>query len=247
MLGILTYHSIDDSGSAVSVAPERFRRHVQWLGSGAVRVTSLEELLRTPAATDAVALTFDDAFENFADRAWPLLRDNNLPVTLFVPTDHVGRTNDWSGRPERGIPSLPLLGWEAIGALAEQGLSLGSHSRSHRDMREFEAADLSAELLCASEKIQRETGCIPRAFAYPFGLFNERVAAAVAEIHRLACGTEFRVFREGEDPHRLPRLDAYYFQRAGLLEAWGRLRFRSYVQLRAAARRARQSMARVRS
>lgn len=247
MRGILTYHSIDESGSAVSMARETFRRHVRWFCSGAVQVTTLERLLQTSDDADAVALTFDDAFDNFRHEAWPLLREHALPVTLFVPTDHAGRTNDWSGRAEPGIPSLPLMDWDAIGALAREGVTVGSHGRAHLDMRKLDPVDLSAELLCSAEKIQRETGCMPRAFAYPFGLLNERVAAAVAEIHPMACGTEFRVLRGQEDPHRLPRLDAYYFQRPGVLESWGRLRFRSYVQLRAAARRCRQSVSRVRS
>ncbi|TFG50637.1 MAG: polysaccharide deacetylase, partial [Gemmatimonadales bacterium] len=45
MRAILTYHSIDDSGSPISVAPEQFRAHVRWLQSGVIRVVPLAELL----------------------------------------------------------------------------------------------------------------------------------------------------------------------------------------------------------
>ena len=45
MRAILTYHSIDDSGSLISVAPAVFRSHVQWLTSGRVRALSLEDLI----------------------------------------------------------------------------------------------------------------------------------------------------------------------------------------------------------
>jgi peptidoglycan/xylan/chitin deacetylase (PgdA/CDA1 family) len=72
MRAILTYHSIDDSGSPISVAPEEFRAHVRWLGSGAVRVVPLAKLVTLPPDDDAVALTFDDAFENFSTIAAPL-------------------------------------------------------------------------------------------------------------------------------------------------------------------------------
>ena len=40
MRAILTYHSIDESGSPISVDPDAFRRHVRWLASGRVRVTT---------------------------------------------------------------------------------------------------------------------------------------------------------------------------------------------------------------
>ena len=56
MRAILTYHSIDESGSPISVAPAAFRRHVEWLASGRVRVVSLEEIVRLNDAVDAVAL-----------------------------------------------------------------------------------------------------------------------------------------------------------------------------------------------
>ena len=55
MKAILTYHSVDDSGSAVSVSPDTFRRHVRWLASWRVRVVTVPELLALPPASDASA------------------------------------------------------------------------------------------------------------------------------------------------------------------------------------------------
>src|ERR671914_537157 len=46
----------------------------------------------------AVLLTFDDAYDDFAEVAWPLLRHHGLPATLFVPTaypDVPGRAFWW--------------------------------------------------------------------------------------------------------------------------------------------------------
>jgi peptidoglycan/xylan/chitin deacetylase (PgdA/CDA1 family) len=34
----------------------------------------------------AVLITFDDAYQDFAEHAWPILKQYNLPVTVFVPT-----------------------------------------------------------------------------------------------------------------------------------------------------------------
>jgi peptidoglycan/xylan/chitin deacetylase (PgdA/CDA1 family) len=109
MRAILTYHSIDESGSAISISESVFRGHVSWLARGGVRVVSLDALMRLPADANAVALTFDDGFVNFGDIAAPLLADHGLPSTLFVVSDAVGKTNRWPGRADRGIPELPLL------------------------------------------------------------------------------------------------------------------------------------------
>lgn len=236
MRAILTYHSIDPSGSPISVAAETFRRHVAWLAEGGVRVLPLSELLRLPEDAAAVALTFDDAFGNFATEAWPLLRERGLPVTLFVPTDHVGRTNQWPGADDPSIPVLSLLDWHGLARVAEEGVALGSHSLSHRDLRLLGADDLAAEMETSAHRIESRTGRRPSAFAYPYGLVADAVVDAARRVYRYACTTRLRTLRPQEDPLKLPRLDAFYLQRPGLLESWGSARFRSYLLLRAALR-----------
>src|SRR5678809_1010179 len=89
MRGILTYHSIDSSGSPISTSQATLRAHVNWLASSEVQVTPLERLHLVPADGDAVAITFDDGFQNFADIAWPLLKHHEMPVTVFVVTQRV--------------------------------------------------------------------------------------------------------------------------------------------------------------
>jgi len=61
----LTYHSIEESGSPISVSPSVFASHLRWLGSARVRVFSLDALAsHSDDAGDAVAVTFDDGFLN---------------------------------------------------------------------------------------------------------------------------------------------------------------------------------------
>ena len=44
MRAILTYHSIDSSGSPISLSEEAFRAHVRFFGSGRVAVVPLADL-----------------------------------------------------------------------------------------------------------------------------------------------------------------------------------------------------------
>jgi len=242
MKAILTWHSIDDSGSAISTAPGDLRRQLEWLARSDVDVLDLEGLANGGGPRDAVALTFDDAFENFASRAWPLLSDLGLPATMFVPSGHTGRTNGWEngGR----LPELPILRWEALARLAEAGLVLGSHSMTHPDLRRLDDPALRREVAEAADWIRRETGCEPCAFAYPYGAADDRVASVVSEHHTLAVTTEFRILGEAETAWRLPRLDAFYFRRAGRLEAFGGKEFASFVDRRRRLRKARRFFSR---
>ncbi len=239
MRAVLTYHSIDGSGSPVSVDEAAFARHVEWLASGAVRVVGLLELPDLDAGSDAVALTFDDGFASFRDKAWPLLRAHALPVTVFVVSDHAGRTNAWGGREEPGIPTLPLLDWEALARLAEEGVELGAHSRTHPDLRPLTGGALEDEVAGAAERMTAATGRRPRSFADPYGLWSPGAVAAASRSYRVACTTEHRPLLAGrEDPYRLPRLDAWYFRRRGL-DGWGTAPFRARIMARGALRRLR--------
>jgi peptidoglycan/xylan/chitin deacetylase (PgdA/CDA1 family) len=109
LLTVLTYHRVDDPErhperypGLVSATPEDFEAQLDVVAARC-SVLSLAELLavrdgRADLPPRAVLLTFDDAYTDFADVAWPLLRRAGLPVTLFVPTaypDVPGRAFWW--------------------------------------------------------------------------------------------------------------------------------------------------------
>ena len=98
MRAILMYHSIDPSGSVISVGTDEFRRHADWLAAGHVNVVSIDRLLELEDEDEGVAITFDDAIDNFGSVAWPILRERELPATVFVVPGHVGESNRWGGR-----------------------------------------------------------------------------------------------------------------------------------------------------
>lgn len=98
---VLTYHRVaprrpDDPllPGMISATPEAFERHLDLLASRAP-IVSIDDLL---SALDqgrlrrhVVLLTFDDAYRDVADHAWPILRRRGLPAVLFVPTGFIGR------------------------------------------------------------------------------------------------------------------------------------------------------------
>ena len=236
MRAILTYHSIDESRSAISVPRDVFERHVTWLGSGAVHVTTVDELMTVPDDSDAVAITFDDAFESVATIAAPLLRERGLPATVFVVTEHAGLTNTWGGRAASGIPVMPLLDWSSLAALADSGFSLGAHSRTHPDLTKVDPEALRDEVLGSVDAIERKAGVRPSCFAYPYGRVNAAVAAVAASVCTGAVTTELRPVRSDDSRFLLPRIDAYYFQAPGRLERWGSPHWHAYVKTRAMLR-----------
>jgi glycosyltransferase involved in cell wall biosynthesis len=78
----------------VSATPETFVRQMRRLAASG-RAVALADVLAARAgearlAPDAVLVTFDDGYADFAEHAWPVLRALGIPVTLFVPTAFPG-------------------------------------------------------------------------------------------------------------------------------------------------------------
>lgn len=240
MRAILTYHSIDESASPISCHPEAFARHVEWLASSRVRVTTIDELMAMPAGSDAVAITFDDGFVNFGEVAAPRLLDRGFPVTVFVVADLAGTTNTWDSGPGRTTPELPLLDWPALVRLQERGVTLGAHTRTHPDLTRLDATALEDEVRGCADRIEERAGRRPTAFAYPYGRRDEASTAASARVFRWACTAEFRTVESRTPPQELPRLDMYYFQQPGSLDSWGTARFGARLKMRHGLRRMRR-------
>lgn len=236
MRAILTYHSIDESGSVISISEEVFREQIAWLARSHVRVVALDTLMRMPSDADAVSLTFDDAFVSFGDVAAPLLADHGMPSTLFVVADAVGKTNRWPERPDRGVPELPLLGWDALGRLHAQGVEIGGHSRTHVNLARLTHGRLRDEVVGGAERIKTEIGYTPAAFAYPYGAVNDAAVGIVASRFAWGCTTDMRWVSANEARALLPRIDMFYLRKRGQLQRWGTPRFRYHLSWRAGAR-----------
>jgi peptidoglycan/xylan/chitin deacetylase (PgdA/CDA1 family) len=233
---ILTYHSIDESGSAISISEDVFRAQIAWLARSDVRVVALDALMRMPSDANAVALTFDDGFVSFGDVAAPLLADHGMPSTLFVVADAAGRTNRWPGRTDRGVPELPLLGWDALGRLREQRVEIGAHTRRHVNLTRLTNGHLHDEIVGGAERIRAEIGYSPAVFAYPYGAVSDAAVGLVSSRFAWGCTTEMRSLSANEARALLPRIDMFYLREPGQLERWGTARFRYHLKLRASAR-----------
>src|SRR3984893_14381933 len=95
---LLTFHSIDDSGSSLSYPPKTFLRLLNALDRCDIPVLDLDTLLR-PDTVCGVALTFDDGIRTVFIEALPILRSYSVPAHLFLTTGFVGLTNRWPSQP----------------------------------------------------------------------------------------------------------------------------------------------------
>lgn len=153
----------------------------------------------------AVVVSFDDAFENFYERAWPLLRELSIPATLFVP---VGFLENEASTPLQGTASLPPVSWAQLAHMVSTGLlTIGSHGWSHLDLRTATADAAMHELERSREvleaRLETSVGC----YCYPRGLWSRRAERFVRQAYEFAALAGGRkLTRNNFDPFRLWRV-----------------------------------------
>jgi peptidoglycan/xylan/chitin deacetylase (PgdA/CDA1 family) len=207
---ILTYHLIGaGTDSVVDVPVETFRDQLQELREVA-HVCSLPEALRcleagTDRARAVAVVTFDDGFDNFRTRAWPVMRALEIPCTWYVP---VGFLEGACGSPLKGAEALRPVPWSALCELASDPLlTIGSHSWSHRDLRFLNAHELRLDLRRSRERLEDRTGVGVEHFCYPRAKRSHAVERQVRTVYRTAVVAGGRRNLPGRlDPHRLGRV-----------------------------------------
>jgi peptidoglycan/xylan/chitin deacetylase (PgdA/CDA1 family) len=209
------YHSLDDSGSVTSVAPQVFEAQMAGLAESQYRVMSLRDALAERDETGdwpdrSAVLTFDDGYANVHAHALPVLQRYGFGATVFVVTGHVGGQNDWSP-PDRRLGVRRMLSWRQAGDLADHGVEIGAHTLSHADLPSLDPEALEREIAGSAQEIGAQLGEPARTFAYPFGSISDQAVSVVERTFLAACTTVHRR-ASGEPRALLPRVEMYYFR-----------------------------------
>lgn len=230
MRAILTFHSIDDSGSVVSCSPKIFAHLLAVLAERKIPVCSLETLLR-PETRRGVAITFDDGMRSVYRYAMPVISDYGAAAHVFITTNAVGDNMNWPRQPA-DIPSFEMLDWSEIEKLHSAGVAIESHTHTHPDMRTLTQEQMEDECGTADAMIEKYLGRRPAYFAYPFGYHGQQARLFAGSRYQGAVTTELRMLGQCEDTAAIPRIDSYYLQSAALISHIDSLPVKGYLAAR---------------
>jgi len=233
---ILTYHSIDESGSVISTSPDTFRKQMQFLKDNDFNVISLKTLGKSllenvPLPPNTLILTFDDGFQNFYTTAFPVLDEYKFPATVFLITDYCGKFNDWSGN----LPTLErskLMDWKEIKELSENNIEFAAHSRTHPDLTKLNIDKAAREIVESKLIVEERLGTEVTDFAYPYGKYNVTVKQLAEKHFRTACSTRLGKVQTGDDLFSLKRVDTYYLSNDRIFNSILSVNFSLYLNFR---------------
>lgn len=232
---ILTYHSLDDSGSIVSVHPKVFAEQMACLAKHGIRAMNLREAVSYREKTgdwqsNSVVLTFDDGFENFYEHAFPILMQYRFTATVFLISDYVGKQNYWDA-PLPKLGKRSLMSWNQAREISANGIEIGAHSRTHKDLCHSHQTEVEREMFDSKSEIEQRIENRVESFAYPYGSFNRSVSEIALRHFKAACTTELKI--AGEEPfNTLPRVDMFYIDNSQMFEKLVNRKLDSYLTIR---------------
>ena len=204
---VLNYHDIiaeeerEPPFDRVAVSLQHFESHFAWLKQQGYHVVSFQQIVTAaeggkPLPEKAVLLTFDDGYQSFYTRVFPLLRKYHYPAVVAL----VGAWME--GKQAAGLPgNKTLLTWPQVRDMLKSGLvEAASHSYDlHRgipanpqgneqaaataygydtDLEQYEEDEeylqrVNAAIGKSADFIWQNAGVRPRIMVWPFGEYNE--------------------------------------------------------------------------
>ncbi len=171
---ILMYHGVggreDCSGRHAyfhtTVSVETFATHMEYLYRDGHRIRTLGEavaLLRSDGSPvgKSVVITFDDGYRDFYRDAFPVLNKFGFTATVFLPTGYIAQNGT-------GFKGRKCMSWPEVRELQEYGISFGSHTVTHPQLRDLDRDAIERELVDSKKAIEDNTGRPADSFAYPY-------------------------------------------------------------------------------
>ena len=164
-LRVLMYHKVDENRQdMLTVTTEQLDQHLCYLRQRGYDFISIQNVFNLSSPpSNGILLTFDDAYVNNLELAYPILKKYNAHATIFVPTAYVGGSSQWD------IVAEPLLPVEALRNLDPEVFALGLHSHTHRNYADLSEAALEEDLRQNIQFFHEHQLPFVPAFAYPYG------------------------------------------------------------------------------
>ncbi len=209
---ILSYHHIATTPGHYTVSEADFTAQLHFL-KARYEPVSLDAYVQFLLENghnhpEQAVVTFDDAFVSFSEKVLPVAAALDVPVTLFVPTGFLGRSDEWNPPAVR----VPIMSEHLLLDVAQHPLvTIGSHTVSHPSLARLDAGALQRELTDSKQTLERLLQRPVDFLAYPFGQpsidFNDAVQqAARAAGYRAALSTRFQPGNTAKDLFGLRRI-----------------------------------------
>jgi len=171
---ILLYHHImynyNPQDALINISPDELTRHLVALKNNGYTSITFDDYYDYTQGIRAlpdkpIIISFDDGYLSNYEYGYKILKDLGMKATIFVITSTVGATEN---------VSYPHFTWEQAKEMEKSGvIDIESHSYSHKEMGNMDAASIQRELRLSKYLIEENLNKEVTVFAYPYGSFSE--------------------------------------------------------------------------
>ncbi len=191
----LCYHNIEDNSKmkALTISVAEFEKEMQTIKDNGFTVIPMQDFLafrrgEKDIPVKSCIITIDDGWVSAYENAWPILKKYGYPFTLFIYINYVNT----GGK---------SMSWDQLGEMRDAGVDIQCHTYSHSSLKvpgvgmdkthaamvKNDVATLGVdgwlhkEVVESKQVLEKQLGIKCNAFAYPFGVWNQRARDMVKQ------------------------------------------------------------------
>ena len=193
----LMYHRFEENKyPSTNIKINDFKKHLKIIDENKITFVDpkkFEDELLNNKRQRKILLTIDDGFSSFYEKAWPILKEREIPFILFVSTREIGSFN--------------YMTWDQIKEIAQENfVEIGNHSHSHEYLVEENIEIIKEDIEKSIKIFKDELGKNSDFFSYPFGEYSLDFKELIKSLNfKYAFGQHSGVMDETKDFYELPR------------------------------------------
>lgn len=220
---IFMYHWIrDDVGDYPypenMVKPAELRKQIEYLKNNDYDVIFVSDLDKLQHYNKPVVLTFDDGWVDVYYEAFPLAKEFNMKICMYVITDLIG-TNGYCNI-------------EQLKEMKDSGLvEIDSHTVSHPYLDELSMEEIKNELVNSKVYLKENLGIDSTVICYPSGRSNESVLEVASQNYDYGLLMDGGVFKYDSNSSNMYLIERIYAMRSMTIDTFENYCVSSYVKI----------------
>ena len=227
---ILMYHSISNGSHPLSVSLNNFEKQMKFMSNSGYKSINLSDLnnvydeheiesyskiknydgsqkiITKNSNKKYFIITFDDGYEDIYINALPILKKYSYKSVCFFVPEFIGKYNIWDENKEDFI-KLNLMNIGQIKNWSNEGMSVGSHTSSHKNLNKINYNEKLYQILSPKKFFFEKLSLNINSFSYPFGHFDNESVEIVKKNYDFAVTTKRSRYKQDKfEFSLLPRI-----------------------------------------
>lgn len=215
---ILVFHESNvGENNSMSISPDKLKSQLKALQKSDYSFITDSDLLAyihdwKDIPDNSIIIHFDDGYESFYKNAFPILKEMNIPSSMYL----VGKTVKEKTSDSESYQT-PHLSWEQIREMQDTGLvSFQSHTMDMHfkdgvyqqpdEIYEDYVQRIYKDFNDSKQLIEQKLGTPVISVAYPSGAYNDFVDAVAAAYYPMTMTMDHGIEKGNFDPYKIRRI-----------------------------------------